>query len=77
MIDLRAIGADITEFKRNEDGRTVKYTVDKIYPFYVKAHDSEGRTECFNVGDLVALGVIKQNKTRYGSPYRMYKGGVE
>lgn len=60
MNDLRAFGNELNEIKaHNEYGVPTKYTVDEVFPYFVKCHSETGRTECFNTGDLIALGIIK------------------
>ena len=60
MIDLRMYGAGITTIKApNEYGVLTKYTVDEVFPYFVKCHSETGRIECFNAGDLIKAGVLK------------------
>ena len=70
MIDLRAIGSEFNEITKYECGVKTKYIVDKVYPFFVKCHDHNGNVECFNIGDLVVMGLISTNNPRYGAAGR-------
>lgn len=76
MIDLRSIGADINKITRTEDGKSVVYEVEKVYPFYVRCKSNTGRVECFNIGDLVVMGIIQTGRVRYSSPYHCYKNST-
>ena len=71
MIDLRAAGAELTEIKVTEDGVTKKYKVDNVYPFIVQCHDESGVRTCFSIGDLITMGVLNQNRPRYGNAYKV------
>lgn len=60
MIDLRMFGGVLTTIKMpNEYGIQTKYVVDEVFPYFVKCHSETGRTECFNAGDLMKNGVLK------------------
>jgi len=63
MIDLRMFGSCLNTFKApNEFGVLMKYTVDEIFPYHVKCHSTTGRIECFSVGDLMKLGVLRDKR---------------
>lgn len=64
MIDLRLYANEITELTRYEEGIKHKYTVDEVYPFFLRCHSNSGSTMCFNIGDLVEMGVLRGNNRR-------------
>ena len=60
MTDLRMFGSYLHTFKApNEYGVLTKYFVDEVFPYHVKCHSESGRIECFSVGDLINIGVLK------------------
>jgi hypothetical protein len=72
MIDLRMFGNELNEFTKRDELGTKRYTVDEIYQFHVKCHDQNGMIECFNMGDLVTMGVLASGGQRYGNPYNKF-----
>lgn len=75
MLDLRSIGSLITDFKKSENGVVKKYKIIDVYPFIIRCQDENGFSECFNIGDLIVLGLITVNNPRYGAASR-YKWEV-
>ena len=75
MFDLRLYGKEIGDtITKNEDGVKKKYDVDTIYQFHVRCHDDAGNRECFNVGDLISMGVLGIHSEVYSNPYHVFKG---
>lgn len=63
MLDLRIIGSYLKTFKApDEFGVLTKYYVDDVFPYHVKCHSTTGRIECFSVGDLMKLGVLRDKR---------------
>ena len=77
MIDLRAIGSELTEITKHENGVKTKYIVDKVYPFIVKCHDHNGNVECFSIGDLVVMGELKTKAMPSTHGYRFTRKGYQ
>ena len=91
MVDLRLYANDlegkVIKPRKNMSGHdegeipklTREYTIDKVYPYYVIAHtECENGyifRECFNVGDLVQMGMIDTIRPRYGNAWD-YHGGA-
>lgn len=65
MIDLRLFANELTEVINYEDGIKRKYTVDNVYPFFIRCHSASGSTMCFNIGDLVIMGVLSGNNRNH------------
>ena len=72
MIDLRMFGNELNTIVKYEDGIKRKFTVDEIFQFHVKCHDETGRVECFNMGDLVTMGVLASGGERYTNPFNRF-----
>ena len=63
MLDLRVYGNELNMITApNEFGVLTKYYVDDVFPYHVKCHSTTGRIECFSVGDLMKLGVLRDKR---------------
>lgn len=57
-----------------------EYVIEEVYPYYVRCrevvHDDREyvERECFNIGDLVLMGLMDSTRPRYGSAWD-YHGG--
>ena len=75
MFDLRLYGKEIGEtITKYDEGLKKKYDVDTIYQFHVRCHDEAGNNECFNVGDLISMGVLGIHTETYPNPYHVFNG---
>ena len=72
MADLRMFGHEIKDFKTKDENGTHKYTVEHIYQCHVQCRNEKGQVECFNMGDLVRMGVLASGNERYGNPYNKF-----
>ena len=71
----------IAEEPTEKSARKYKWIVVAAYPNYVKAvricENGEQITQCFSVGDLVAMGLIKVRKVSNTQGYRFARKGYE
>lgn len=71
----------IAEEPTEKSNRKYRWIVVAAYPSYVKAvricENGEQITQCFSVGDLVAMGLIKVRKVSNTQGYRFARKGYE
>lgn len=76
------VGKEIIAVEPTEkSSRKYKWIVVAAYPNYVKAvricENGEQITQCFSVGDLVAMGIIRVKAVPHTRGYRFARKGYE
>lgn len=76
------IGQEITAYDTvTTPARQCKYIVTAAYPYFVKAvricDNGVPITECFNIGELVVMGIIRAYKAPHKTGYRFVRKGYE